>query len=50
MKHITGTIDIDARDGAVLGFSMASKKAFKPNVLVKIKSVPDECHLRAARA
>ena len=38
MKHLTGTIDIDTSDGAVLGFSMASIKAFKPNVMVKIKS------------
>ena len=38
VKHLTGTIDIDVSDGAILGFSMASKSAFKPNIMVKIKS------------
>jgi len=38
MKHLTGTIDIDTTDGAVLAFSMVAKKAFKPNMMVKISS------------
>ena len=37
-KHLSATIDIDVNDGAVLGFSMFSKKAFKPNFMVKVKS------------
>lgn len=38
MKHLTGTIDIDRDDGSVLSFSMFSKEAFKPNIMVKVKS------------
>ena len=38
MKHLSATIDIDQSDGSVLGFSMFSKKAFKPNFMVKVNS------------
>jgi len=38
MKHLNGTIEIDKSDGAVLGFSMASLSAFKPHMMVKVKS------------
>lgn len=38
MKHLSGTIEIDSRDGAVLAFAMTSSKAFKPNMMVKINS------------